>query len=136
MPRNDFYYQHVIDALERDGWTITHDPYPLVVGAMEWSVDLGAERVIAERGMEKIAVEIKNFRHSESNELHKARGQFANYRDALQRTEPGRKLYLAIPKTAYNKLFLHPHMQDMIRTERMSIIVFDPDFKMIVEWKD
>lgn len=136
MPRNDYYYQHVIEALEKEGWTITHDPYPLVLGAMECSVDLGAERVITERGMEKIAVEIKNFRHSESNEFHKYRGQFANYRDALQTKEPDRKLYLAIPKTAYKELFAHPDIQMMIRKEGMSIIIFDPEFKTIVEWKD
>jgi len=27
----DFYHENVREALEKDGWRITHDPYPLKV---------------------------------------------------------------------------------------------------------
>jgi hypothetical protein len=136
MPRNDFYYQHVKTALIKAGWKITHDSFPLVAGPLVWSVDLGAERIVAEKGLEKIAVEIKNFRHSESNEIHKTRGQFANYRDVLRTTDADRKLYLAIPEDIYRSLFADPFIQGVIRSERMSIIVFNPSSQTIVEWKD
>ena len=136
MPRNDFYYQHVKTALTKAGWKITHDPFPLVAGSLVWSVDLGAERIVAEKGLEKIAVEIKNFRHSESNEIHKTRGQFANYRDALRTTDADRKLYLAIPEDVYRSLFADSFIQGVIRSERMSIIVFNPSSQTIVQWKD
>jgi hypothetical protein len=53
----------IVNALVKDGWTITHDPYPLKLGRDRLSVDLAAERAVvaAERGTEYIAVEIKSF---------------------------------------------------------------------------
>jgi hypothetical protein len=62
MPARDIYHDHVKRALISDGWTITHDPYTLTFGQKDVFVDLGAERVIAaEKGNEKIAVEVKSF---------------------------------------------------------------------------
>lgn len=60
----DIYHQLVREALEKDGWTITHDPYILkkkLLGA-KLEIDLGLEKIItAEKGIEKIAVEVKSF---------------------------------------------------------------------------
>ena len=60
MPAKDFYHDTVRHALEKDGWEITHDPYFMRIGRRKGYVDLGAEMVAAERGTEKIAVEIKS----------------------------------------------------------------------------
>ena len=60
----DIFHDAVVVALQNEGWTITHDPYTISPGeGIEYKVDLGAERIIvgAERGNEKIAVEIKSF---------------------------------------------------------------------------
>ncbi len=44
--------------MQKAGWTITHDPFPLQIGNKRLSADLGAERIIsAEKGAEKIVVE-------------------------------------------------------------------------------
>jgi hypothetical protein len=32
MPAKDIYHDHVKEALEKDGWTITDDPYKLEYG--------------------------------------------------------------------------------------------------------
>jgi hypothetical protein len=62
MPAQDIYHDNVKNALIKDGWTITHDPYTLTFGQKDVFVDLGAERIIAAaKGSEKIAVEIKSF---------------------------------------------------------------------------
>lgn len=61
MPAKDFYHETVKTALERDGWTITHDPYRIMVGRRRGYIDLGAEIIAAEKGKVKIAVEIKSF---------------------------------------------------------------------------
>jgi hypothetical protein len=62
MPAADVYHNVVKNALIKDGWTITHDPYTLTFGQRNVFVDLGAERLVAaEKGQEKIAVEIKSF---------------------------------------------------------------------------
>lgn len=62
MPARDALHDAVRHALERDGWTITHDPLRLSVRRRNLYVDLGAERLLAaEKGRQKIAVEIKTF---------------------------------------------------------------------------
>ena len=63
----DFYHQHVVEALIKDGWTITNDPFYVPIGNRRGYIDLGAEKSIiaAEKTsnshLEKIAVEIKSF---------------------------------------------------------------------------
>lgn len=62
MPAKDIYHDQVKQALERDGWTITHDPLTLPWGRTSVQIDLGAERLVAaEKDGAKIAVEIKSF---------------------------------------------------------------------------
>lgn len=87
MPTRDLYHIAVRNALIKDGWTITHDPYVLSVGLRDVYIDLGAERVIAaERGQDKIAVEIKTFRGaSDIYDLEMAIGQYVLYRSSLNR---------------------------------------------------
>src|SRR5436190_6271049 len=99
MPTRDIYHDTVKNALIKDGWTITHDPYTLTFGQRNVFVDLGAERLVAaERNQEKIAVEIKSFHGaSDVRDLEMALGQYVFYRSLLARFEPGRKLFLAVP---------------------------------------
>ena len=97
MPAKDRYHDTVKQALIKDGWTITHDAYTLTVGQKDVFVDLGAERPIAaEKGGEKIAVEVKSFvSPSDIRDLENAVGQYAFYRSLLARYEPERRLFLA-----------------------------------------
>ena len=54
----DIIHNIVKNALINDGWSITHDPYPVKVGGFEMEIDLGAENLVAaEREGEKIAIE-------------------------------------------------------------------------------
>jgi hypothetical protein len=43
MAAKDKYHQQVRRALEKDGWTITHDPYILKMVGVNFPIDLGAE---------------------------------------------------------------------------------------------
>lgn len=72
-------------ALQRDGWTITHDPFRLDIGEKSLSADLGAERLIsAEKGLRKIVVEIKSFvGQSDVHDLEE--GRWSLFRSTLQR---------------------------------------------------
>jgi hypothetical protein len=47
MPARDIYHNSVKNALIKDGWTITHDPYTLTFGLRDVFVDIGAERMLA-----------------------------------------------------------------------------------------
>ena len=90
----DRFHNIVKNALEKDGWKITADPYQINVDDVDFEIDLAAEQLLgAEREGEKIAVEIKSFiSPSNVSEFHTSLGQFLNYRDALDKIEPGRLL--------------------------------------------
>ena len=97
-----------------------------------------AERLIAaEKGNEKIAVEVKSFiGNSPTSEFHAALGQFLNYRRALSGTEPDRKLYLAVPHEVYQAFFLKPFVQNTIEDFDLKIITYNPKSEVIVLWND
>lgn len=57
MPAKDIYHNIVKNALVKNGWRITNDPYIMSIGRKDLFVDLGAEKLIsAEKGEDKIAV--------------------------------------------------------------------------------
>ena len=62
MPAKDTYHHAVKNALLKDGWTITADPYFIKYEDAELYADIAAEKPIAaERQGQKIVVEIKSF---------------------------------------------------------------------------
>ena len=81
MLTRDIYHAQVRQALVKVGWTITHDPFVLSFGQHDAFVNLGAKRMLAaERGDEKIAVEINSFRSaSDIRDLENAVGQTAKF---------------------------------------------------------
>ena len=136
MPKQDVFHQLVKDALTREGWTITHDPYPLRYGEHNLFVDLGAEAPIgAEKDGRKIAVEVKSFLgRSEVSDLERALGQFLLYRFLLARAEPDRSLYLAVPEETYFSLFDPADGRDLVAEQAIRLLVFGPDQGAILRW--
>lgn len=135
MPAKDAHHDGVRRALEKDGWHITHDPYYLSYGRHELYIDLGAEIVAAEKADIKIAVEIKGFAgRSEMTELERALGQFVLYESLLEETDPGRTLYLAVPKFVIEELFDESLGQLLIRTRGIRVIGFDPVKEEVIKW--
>jgi hypothetical protein len=136
MPAKDLFHPTVKTALQQAGWEITHDPYQLTYEDVKVAIDLGAEAMLgAEREGQKIAVEIKGFLSgSFIYDFHAALGQYINYRRIIQRIEPDRSLYLAVPLDAYKEYFVQPFYQETIREERLNLIVFDPVQNHISAW--
>jgi hypothetical protein len=136
MPVKDIYHESVKKAMIKDGWTITHDPYVLTFGQKDVFVDLGAERILAaERGSEKIAVEIKSFQGaSDIRDLENAVGQYVFYRSLLTRFEPDRKLFLAVPESVFASTLNEPIARPVIEDLRVSLMAFDPQKEEIVKW--
>ena len=136
MVAKDIYHEHVKTALIQDGWTITHDHLRMTIGRKDIYIDLGAERLIAaERGKQKIAIEVKSFvGKSAVEDLEKALGQFILYEDVLNEQEPGRTLYLAIRQTIYHNLFEEPIGQILLKNKRVRLLIFNPETKEIIEW--
>ena len=132
----DRYHAVVRVALEKEGWSITHDPYTLPSGRRNLYVDLGAERLLAaERGGEAIAVEIKSFlRDSEVADLEDALGQFVLYRAALRRHDPTRRLLVAVPADAFESVWSEDVGRAVLEDEKIPLLVFDPVKEAIVRW--
>jgi hypothetical protein len=136
MPAQDRFHQAVVHALQKDGWTITHDPLTLRIGSDSVQIDLGAERLIAaERGTEKIAVEIKTFDGaSDTYAFHGALGQYLVYIVALRKVEPERVLYLAIPEDARLRLEDSELSSEVLATYTPRLVGYDPEQETIVTW--
>lgn len=132
----DFFHEAVKRGLEKDQWIVTNDPLELEWEKVTVKIDLGAERLIAaERGEEKIAVEIKSFiSPSAISDFHTALGQFLNYRIMLEVNEPDRLLYLAIPLEAYQTFFQTSLAQVAIKRHQLKLIVYKPLTEEIVQW--
>lgn len=136
MPARDRYHAAVRKALEKDGWTITHDPFTLSVGRRAVFVDIGAERVLAaEKSGDKIAVEVKVFAGaSDLRDLENAVGQYIVYDYALRELEPDRNLFLAVPLEAFEGILSEEIAAGVIAGARIAVLVFDPREEVIVRW--
>ena len=137
MARKDLIHDAVVASLQKAGWNITHDPLQLTFEEKPLAIDLGAELVSAERGEQKIAVEIKSFiSNSSVADFHVALGQYINYRIALSRLEPERTLFLAVSQITFDDFFVSRFAQTVMLETQMNLIVCDLDRKEIVQWTE
>jgi hypothetical protein len=140
MPAHDKYHKAVRHALEKDGWTITHDPYKILIENWrpEYQIDFGAEKsyIAAEKDKEKIAVEVKSFiSHSLAYEFHRAIGQYLTYALGVRLLEPERVLYLAMPEKAYQVLETSNLQKMVLQEYHIKVIVFNEKEEIIAQWK-
>ena len=132
----DFYHKNVREALEKDGWLVTHDPYSIKVEDIGYEIDFGAEPLIAaEKAEQLIAVEVKSFLGpSTINEFHKAVGQFNDYCVALEMQDSSRVLFLAVPENTWIRFFQKQIIQKSLERIDAKILVYDPFTNNIVQW--
>ncbi|MBD2503437.1 XisH family protein [Anabaena azotica] len=136
MPAKDIYHDEVKNALIKDGWTITADPYLIKYEDAELYADLAAEKPIAaERQGQKIVVEIKSFvGKSLMYDFHNALGQYIVYRNLIQLTEPEYILYLAIDDVVYEEFFQRKSIQAVVNQNHLFLIVVDTEKEEIKQW--
>ena len=136
MPTKDIIHDAVKEALIKDGWKVTDDPFYFRIAESSFYIDLGAEKLIlAENEKERIAVEVKSFAgHSATNQFYQALGQYINYQIALNKHEPDRTLYLGVPTYIWNTFFTRPFTQMVIEKVKINIIVVDTNKTAIIRW--
>lgn len=136
MSARDIYHNTVRIALQKDGWTITHDPFSLEYGIRRIYADLGAEKLFAaEKESRKIVVEVKSFRRpSEVEDLQEAAGSYVLYLGVLSDTYPERELYLAVPEDAYIGIFSEMLGQRVVKQAHIKLVVFNPVEEVIKQW--
>ncbi len=133
----DKLHDIVKNALIKDGWSITHDPYVLKTKPGQ-EIDLGAEKlIIAEKGKDKIAVEVKSFlTASKLYKFYEALGQYINYEVGLELQEPDRRLFLAIPEKVFDQLKKYTTVALALKREEVRILIIDPLTESIVKWEE
>jgi hypothetical protein len=136
MPAKDRYHDSARNAIEKDGWIVTDDPFLLRWGGKDLYIDLGAEKLFAaEKSGRKIAVEIKSFiGASPVADLENALGQYILYWDILNRLDPERTLYLAIRQETFSELFEEPIGKILLENNRIYLLVFDSEKEVIIQW--
>ena len=132
----DRFHDVVRTALEKEGWKITADPYSINVDDVDFEIDLAAEQLLAaELEDRKIAVEVKSFiSPSNVSEFHTALGQFLNYRDALEKIEPDRQLFLAVREPIYKSFFQRRFIVSAVKRYQLRLITYDVQREAITQW--
>jgi hypothetical protein len=136
MPAIDRIHDAVRNALVKDGWTITDDPFVFKYGGLNLFADLAAERTLAiERAGRRIVVEIKTFGGaSPVHDLKVLLGQYHLYRSILEVVAPERRLYLAISSIAYSRLFSRPAFQLIVEQQQLPMIIVDLALEEVLRW--
>ncbi len=80
-------------------------------------------------------MEIKSFLNASAvTDFYGALGQFLSYRLVLQKNEPERDLYLAVPLDTYEMFFQSTFAQLAVREYQLKLIVYDPKNGGITQW--
>lgn len=145
MPPRDTIHPLIKQALSKEGWEITDDPYVISYGERFLFIDLAARldalndntgRFIgARRGNRQIAVEIKDFRgNSAIADLEQAIGQYVLYQLLLKQVDPERELFLAIADTTYDEIFSEPIGELVIRELPLKLLIVDVEAVEVKQW--
>jgi hypothetical protein len=141
LPARDTIHETVKEAVIKDGWEITDDPYVISYGDRFLFVDLGASSFLnsgligIQQGNKQIAIEIKQFRgQSQVTDLEQAIGQYSLYRILLNQIDPERDLYLAISEATYSDIFNEPIGKLAIAEIPLKLVIVNLNTKEITQW--
>lgn len=136
MPAKDMIHEAVKNALIKDGWTITADPYDLSYAEVSLAVDLAAEKLIeATRNNQKILVEVKSFMgRSFAKSFQEALGQYQMYAGILDTLHVPDVLYLAISDMTYRRFFQQRVYEMLVEKFQIRLVVIDIENEEVVSW--
>lgn len=136
MSAKDIFHDCVRNALIKDGWTITNDPYILKWKKRKMKVDLAAEKIIAaEKAERKIAVEVKSFvGRSTIRDFEVALGQYSFYRALMAELEPDRELFLAVPSEVFFEFIQEEIGELLLKHNLAKVFGYDEEKEEIVGW--
>lgn len=138
MPAQDRCHAAMVNALKKQGWRVTHDPYPIRwhTGMNYVFADLRLQYAQNGKTSDLIVVEVKCFaeKSKQLQDLYQSVGQFQFYRQSLKVYDLGETLYLAVPLSIYETLFALPTVMALFREIQIKFVVVDLDKEEIVEW--
>lgn len=138
MPRKDAIHEAVRNALLKDGWTITDDPYHIQYEEVSVFADLRVERSEVQGLIRRaLVIEIKGFSGlSPMHQLEEALGQYQIYRSYLRDTAPEERVYLAVDSETYDTLFVRRAFRRIVEDYQMSLLVVDMEEEEVARWID
>ena len=137
MPAKDTYHNAVKNALIKDGWTITADPYPLEYEDVELYPDLAVEKLISENQKQrKIIVEIKSFiSPSLIKDFQNALGQYILYLDLIKLAQDEyQEIYLAIKDEIHETFFQRKSIKAVVQLNKLALVIINTEKEEIVQW--
>lgn len=136
MPAQDRIHGPVKNALIKDGWTITAEPFTILFEDASLFADLAAEKALARgEGKRIVVVEIKSFvGPSPFTQLESALGQYQLYRGFLEELRPECEVWLAIGKDTYVDFFERKAVQFIVSRYQIALVVVDTTAEEIVQW--
>ncbi|BAY11505.1 XisH family protein [Calothrix sp. NIES-2098] len=136
MPAKDLYHDAVKNALIKNGWIITADPYPIKYAEVKLFADLAGEKTIAAtRQGQKIVIEIKSFlSRSPMRDFETALGQYLIYKALLTIDHPEQKLYLAIGQKIYEDFFQQVAIKFIVDKYQVLLLIIDLQQEEIIQW--
>ena len=141
MPQRDAIHEMVKQALLKEGWEITDDPYIISYGERFLFVDIGAieadegQIIGVQRENKRIAVEVKNFQSkSVIADLEQAIGQYILYQLLLNKVDPTREIYLAITDVVYDEIFSEPIGEVVINDLPLQLLIVESESAEVQQW--
>ncbi|GIK65142.1 MAG: hypothetical protein BroJett018_29360 [Chloroflexota bacterium] len=135
MPAIDQCELNVIRALEKLGWRVTDQPFPIRLSRNEGVyADLRLRSTDGQQSI--IVVEVKCFSEKRSilDEFYHAVGQYLLYREALHLKNITVPLYLSVPRTIYDTFFARRMVQAVLKNANIKIMVVDIELEEVIQW--
>lgn len=136
MARRDVIHDAVKNALIKDGWQITADPYRIVYEGATLEADIKADKlIVATRENRSIVVEVKSFlQPSFIHEFVAACGQYQAYVFLLQANQQPETVYMAVNNEVYDKEFAREAVQFLMKRFELRLLVVNIEQEVIWQW--
>jgi len=136
MARRDFIHEAVKNALIKDEWHITADPYRIVYKDATLEADMKADKLlVASRENLSIIVEVKSFlQRSFIHEFLAACGQYQAYRFLLQDKGETEEVYMAVSHEVYQREFRKDMVKLLAKRFSLRLLVVDIEQEVIWKW--
>lgn len=133
----DIIHDAVVNALDKDGWTIIKEHFRIECGEVEVYADLLTQRKSTAIGdnLPRVIMGIKTFGAcSFVKELEQALGQYSFYLNMLEFAGLDYELYLAISKHVHEDYFLRPVTSQIVKRHQIKLLIVDIDEEEVVQW--
>jgi len=136
MARRDVIHDAVKNALLKDGWQITADPYRIIYKDATLEADMRADKLIAAtRENHSIIVEVKSFlQPSFIHEFLAGCGQYQAYVFLLQEKQQSEVVYMAVSDEVYRNEFRSEAVQTLVKRFELQLLVVDVEQEEIWQW--